>query len=64
MYSFNVPNMTCGGCARAVTNALKSVDPDAQIKTDPPTREVQIESSRDRSVFVQVLSEAGYPEKP
>ncbi|MCF5085318.1 copper chaperone, partial [Pseudomonas gessardii] len=54
MYSFNVPNMTCGGCARAVTSALKSVDPDAQIKTDPPTREVQIESSRDRSVFVQV----------
>jgi copper chaperone CopZ len=26
MAEFRIDNMTCGGCARAVTNALKAVD--------------------------------------
>jgi len=53
--------MTCGGCARSVTYALKSVDEDAKIETNPSAREVKVDSSLDRNVFVQVLSEAGYP---
>ncbi|MBM3104072.1 heavy-metal-associated domain-containing protein [Pseudomonas arcuscaelestis] len=61
MHSFHVPNMTCGGCARSVTYALKSVDEDAKIETNPSAREVKVDSSLDRNVFVQVLSEAGYP---
>lgn len=63
MHSFHVPNMTCGGCAKTVTNALKSVDQDAQIKTDPSTREVTVKSSLDRNAFAQVLSDAGYPDQ-
>lgn len=63
MYSFTIPNMTCGGCARSVTNALLSVDPDARIKTDPPTRNVTVESTLDEAVFLTALSEAGYPGK-
>ncbi len=61
MMRFNIANMTCGGCAKSVTRALLSVDPRARIETDPPAREVRVDSDLDESVFLAVLSEAGYP---
>lgn len=61
MMRFNVANMTCGGCAKSVTKALLSVDPQARIETNPPAREVRIDSAMDESAFLAVLSEAGYP---
>ncbi len=63
MRRFNIPNMTCGGCARSVTKALLSADPQARIETDPPTREVRIDSGLDEGTLLAVLSEAGYPHK-
>ncbi|MNJ81316.1 Heavy-metal-associated domain protein [compost metagenome] len=53
--------MTCGGCAKSVTNALRSVDPDAHIETDPTTRKVSVTSTVDERDFLAVLEEAGYP---
>ncbi|MBT2372415.1 heavy-metal-associated domain-containing protein [Pseudomonas fluorescens] len=61
MRRFNIPNMTCGGCARSVTKALLSVDPQARIETDPPSREVRVDSALDEGTLLTVLSEAGYP---
>ncbi|CAI2427333.1 Copper chaperone [Serratia liquefaciens] len=61
MHSFYIPNMTCGGCAKSVTKALHSVDPQAQIETDPAARQVQVDSTLDESDFLAVLREAGYP---
>lgn len=63
MYKFTIPNMTCGGCAKSVTKALRSVDPQARIEADLPTREVRVDSALDKSAFLTVLSEAGYPNK-
>ncbi|KAB2692701.1 heavy-metal-associated domain-containing protein, partial [Brucella lupini] len=31
MFRFTAPDMTCGGCARRVNNALLSVDPAADV---------------------------------
>ncbi|WP_018184838.1 heavy-metal-associated domain-containing protein [Kaistia granuli] len=61
MFFFTVPNMTCGGCAKSVTRALQSVDADARIETDPPTREVRVQTSANEAALRAVLSEAGYP---
>ena len=61
MLRFHVPNMTCGGCAKSVTKALQSVDPQARIETNPPAREVRVDSALNKSAFLAVLSEAGYP---
>jgi copper chaperone len=61
MYLFTVPNMTCGGCAKSVTKALQSVDADAKIETDPPAREVRVQTSASEAALRAVLSEAGYP---
>ena len=57
----HIENMTCGGCARTVTNAIKSVDPAAEIETDPPSRRVDIRSEKPGEVFLPALEEAGYP---
>ncbi|OCP19215.1 MULTISPECIES: heavy-metal-associated domain-containing protein [unclassified Ensifer] len=61
MYLFTVPNMTCGGCAKSVTRALQSVDADAKIETDPPKREVRIQTSVREADLRAILFEAGYP---
>jgi copper chaperone len=60
MYQFHVPGMTCGGCARAVTNAIKAIDPAAEVTTDPPGRSVTVQSQADEQALVSALSEAGY----
>ncbi len=61
MIHFYVPNMTCGGCVKSITRVLLSIDPQAQIKTDLTTREIQINSTFSTSIFQQMLKEAGYP---
>ncbi|MFM0302275.1 heavy-metal-associated domain-containing protein [Paraburkholderia sediminicola] len=63
MLRFYIPNMTCDGCAKSVTKALLSVDPQACIEADPPSREVRVDSALDESAFIAALSEAGYPDK-
>lgn len=62
MIRFHIPNMTCGGCAKSVTKALLSIDPQARIETDPTALEVRMDSALDKSAFLAVLSGAGYPE--
>ena len=63
MLRFHIPNMTCGGCAKSVKKALLSVDPQARIETDPPTRQVRVDSDMDGGAFLSALSEAGYPDE-
>jgi len=61
MLQFNVPDMTCGNCAKRVTNAILAVDPEAQIITDPPARDVKITTKAQEQAIVAALAEAGYP---
>lgn len=58
---FYVDNMTCGGCARSVTKAIKSVDANAEVMTDAPSRRVQVTSSVPQEQLETALREAGYP---
>ncbi|OQM73917.1 heavy-metal-associated domain-containing protein [Manganibacter manganicus] len=61
MFQFTIPGMTCGGCARRVTNAILSVDPQAQVVTDPPSRDVKVISKANEQALLAALGEAGYP---
>ena len=61
MLRFHVPNMACGGCAKSVTKALQSVDPQARIETEPSAREVRISTQADEQSLLAALKEAGYP---
>lgn len=55
MFSFHIPNMTCGGCAKTVTRILHGVDPQARVETDPPRREARVESTLDKHAFLKAF---------
>lgn len=60
MLDFQVNGMTCGGCARAVTNAVKSVDAAADVQVDLASKRVTVESTADATKIRSAIEEAGY----
>ncbi len=64
MIDLQIPNMTCGHCVRAVTEAVKAVDPAAKVVVDLPSHKVQVETSAPREAVVARLAEAGYEPAP
>jgi copper chaperone len=60
METFKLPDMTCGGCARKVTQALQRVDPACQVQVDLPAQQVQVQSQQPREPLAQALREAGF----
>ena len=60
MIQFNIPQMSCGHCVRAVTEAVQEVDPQAKVDVDLASKKVSVESQADRQKIVAALSEAGY----
>lgn len=60
MQDFKLPDMTCGGCARKVTQALQKVDPQCEVQVDLPTHEVKVRSTQPREVLDQALRSAGF----
>jgi copper chaperone len=57
---FQLPDMTCGHCVKAVTQALREVDPEARVEIDLPAHRVRVESTRPRETLAAALAEAGY----
>jgi copper chaperone len=64
MHHFHVPDMTCGGCLRAVTRALQTVDSQAHIEGDLETRTLKVTSDRPETSLLEALSSGGYPAQP
>lgn len=60
MIKFKVADMTCGHCAGVVTEAVKSVDPKAQVDVDVMSKSVSITSAIEGQKFVAAIREAGY----
>ena len=60
MQSFNIPNLNCSHCVRAVTEAVQAADPAALVKADPATKLVEVQSTAPRETLVAQLTEAGY----
>jgi copper chaperone len=61
---FQIPNMSCGGCARSVTRAIESVDANARIAIDQASREVEVSTDLPSHQIVAALAAAGYPAQP
>jgi copper chaperone len=53
--------MTCGGCARAITRAIQSIDPEARVETSIAAKRVSVASNADDSKLTTALTDAGYP---
>jgi copper chaperone len=60
MIKFNVQGMTCGGCARAVTNAVQQADPAASVDVDLAGKTVSVETSADPARLKAAIEDAGY----
>jgi copper chaperone len=60
MLELTLPGMTCGGCARGVTAAIKAVDPSAEVVTDVPGRTVRVSTTASAQAVKSALDEAGY----
>ena len=60
MKTLNVPGMTCGGCARSVTAAIKEIDQDAAVTVDIDARRVTVETTASEEALREAVREAGY----
>jgi copper chaperone len=58
--SFQVQGMSCGHCANAVTQAVRTVDPQAEVKVDLASGKVDVQSQQDRAAIAHAIEEEGY----
>ena len=58
--SFTVTGMTCGHCEKAVAQAIKTVDPNAEVRINRSQNQVEVNSSQPREAIAQAIQEEGY----
>ncbi len=58
--TFMVTGMTCGHCEKAVTRALKNLDPQAEVSIDRAANQVVVDSNQSREVLAAAIAEEGY----
>lgn len=60
-YLFNVQGMTCQKCVKAVTAAVMSLDPAAEVEIELAQGEVAALSKLDAETLRKGIENAGYP---
>ena len=60
MVEMTVNGMRCGPCARAVTEAVRSIDPVAGVEIDLDSKRVSIDSEAEVSRIQAAIEGAGY----
>lgn len=61
MIAFEVNDMTCGHCVRAITEAVRAVDRKATISIDLAAHRVEIEPTEtDAQKLSDAIKQAGY----
>ena len=58
--TFHVQGISCGHCAQVVTEAVKGVDPRAEVKVDLPSGKVEVRSDQDHQALARAIEEEGY----
>ncbi len=62
--AFKVQGMTCGHCERAVTQAVKTVDPQAEVRINRALGQVDVVSDQPRAAIAAAIAEEGYSVAP
>lgn len=60
MYELNVTGMTCQGCVKSVTNALKNIDANANVQIDLANSLVKIDSKASKDQLIVAIEDAGF----
>lgn len=58
--TFTVQGMTCGHCERAVQTAIKTLDPQAEVRIDRSQNKVEVTTEKPREAIAAAISEEGY----
>jgi len=58
--TFTVQGMTCGHCEKAVTTAIKTLDPQAEVRIDRSQNLVEVKTEQPRDAVAAAISEEGY----
>lgn len=64
MTEFDVPDMSCESCVRAITRAVQAADPAARLRVDLVRKRVSIDSARPSDVLEAALQDAGFDAVP
>ncbi|MEO7910131.1 MAG: heavy metal-associated domain-containing protein [Roseiflexaceae bacterium] len=61
-YTFNVADMTCGGCAASIKQAVSRVPGVSDVEANPSSKDVVVNASADvsRETIVAAINGAGY----
>ena len=60
MTTYRVDGMSCGGCAKSVTNAIKAVAPDAEVSVDLDAKTVTVNGLDDAAKVAAAVDDAGF----
>lgn len=60
MSVFHVPEMHCAACVRALTAAVRGVDPTAVVRADLARRRVEVSAAAGDEAVAEAMREAGY----
>lgn len=60
-FQLTIPNMACSACANKITKAIKAIDANASVQTDPRLKLVNIATIASEDTIRQALVTIGYP---
>ncbi len=58
--TLTVQGMTCGHCEKAVTTAIKTLDPQAEVRIDRAQNLVEVNTAQPREAVAAAIREEGY----
>lgn len=56
-----IPDMSCGHCRAAVTEAVTRLDPQARVTIDAAARKADIVTTAPVAAVLEALEDAGFP---
>lgn len=61
MLTLSIPAISCGHCARAITDAIHELDPAASVQVDVAARTAVVDTRADGAAVRERLAAEGYP---
>lgn len=55
-----VPNLGGSDCVKTITEAITTIEPDAQVQVDVDAKTVSVESGASEETIKQAVTSAGY----
>lgn len=60
MMIFEVKDMTCGHCVKAITQAVTELDAQASVHCDLASHRVSVDTEKSPEAVAEAIAEAGY----